>query len=195
MYTIKIFLNPVKIKRRMIKIFLKDRRFVSLLDKQSPCVTAARRFCGRGDEPICYRGALCQLSLSNRAAQLFSHTMKPVSSRLLVSPESFAGRTKFFCGPRAACSSPLFYGIDFKLCSSNKLRLFSFNFDLKITPFFKSLHSIICSAFQRSLLISFGQSEQPDLSQHEGKWVCVHGPTEQDDWTKRRNFFDRLIEK
>jgi len=64
----------------------------------------------RGDEPICYRGPLCQLPLSNRAVKLFSHTMKPVSSRLLVlpecessrllvSPECFAGRTKFFCRP------------------------------------------------------------------------------------------------
>jgi len=50
-------------------------------------------FCGvctiyhRGDEPICYCGPLCQLPLSNQAAQLFSHTMKHVSSRLLVSPE------------------------------------------------------------------------------------------------------------
>jgi len=39
------------------------------------------------------------LLLSNWAAQLFSHTMKPVSSRLLVSPEYFAVRTKFFCRP------------------------------------------------------------------------------------------------
>ena len=38
----------------------------------------------RGHEPICYRGPLCQLPLSNRAAHLFSHTMKPVSSILLV---------------------------------------------------------------------------------------------------------------
>ena len=41
----------------------------------------------RGDEPICYRAPLCRLPLSNRAAQRFSHPMKPVSSRLLVSPE------------------------------------------------------------------------------------------------------------
>jgi len=34
----------------------------------------------RGDEPICYRGPLCQLPLSKRAAQLFSHTMKPVKN-------------------------------------------------------------------------------------------------------------------
>ena len=52
-----------------------------------------------GDEPICYRGPLCQLPLSIRAAQLFNHTMKPVNSRLLVSPECFAGHMKFFCGP------------------------------------------------------------------------------------------------
>jgi len=57
----------------------------------------------RGDEPICYRGPLCQLPLSKRAAQLFSHTVKSVknekncsstetynkrSSRLLVSPDT-----------------------------------------------------------------------------------------------------------
>jgi len=54
----------------------------------------------------CYRGPLCHLPLSNRAAQLFRHTIKPVSSRLLVSPECFAGRMKFFCGPhvRHPCS-------------------------------------------------------------------------------------------
>ena len=57
----------------------------------------------RGDEPICYRGPLCQLPLSKRAAQLFSHTIKAVkkekkvhqqkqTTRLLVSPECFAGR-------------------------------------------------------------------------------------------------------
>ena len=56
----------------------------------------------RGDEPICYRGPHCQLPLSKRAAKLFSHTTKPAknetkkpvqeSSRLLVSPECFAGR-------------------------------------------------------------------------------------------------------
>ena len=33
-----------------------------------------------GCESICYRGPLCQLPLSNRAAQLFSHTMKPVKN-------------------------------------------------------------------------------------------------------------------
>jgi len=36
--------------------------------------------CSRGDEPICYRGPLCQLLLSKRAAQFFSHTMKPVEN-------------------------------------------------------------------------------------------------------------------
>jgi len=33
-----------------------------------------------GDERICYRGPLCQLPLSKRTAQLFSHTMKPVKN-------------------------------------------------------------------------------------------------------------------
>jgi len=64
----------------------------------------------RDDEPICYRRPLCQLPLNKRAAQHFSHIMKPVknkkkrsstetnikrksiSSRLLVLPECFAGR-------------------------------------------------------------------------------------------------------
>jgi len=36
--------------------------------------------CGRGDEPICYRGPLCQLPLSKRAAQHSSHNMKPVKN-------------------------------------------------------------------------------------------------------------------
>ena len=35
---------------------------------------------GRGDEPICYLGPLCQFPLSKRAAHLFSHTMKPVKN-------------------------------------------------------------------------------------------------------------------
>ena len=74
----------------------------------------------RGDESICYCGSLCQLPLTKRATQLFSHTTKPVknekklfinrnkqqtkvikSSKLLVSPECFAGCMKFFCGPHA----------------------------------------------------------------------------------------------
>jgi len=38
----------------------------------------------RGDEPICYRGPLCQLLLSKRAAQVFSHTMKPVKNEKIV---------------------------------------------------------------------------------------------------------------
>ena len=49
------------------------------------CITLKRKvsiyiFQSRGDEPICYRGPLCQLPLSKRAAQLFSHTMKPVKN-------------------------------------------------------------------------------------------------------------------
>ena len=63
-------------------------------------------FSYRGDEPICYRGPLCQLPLSERVAQLFSHTMKPVTSRLLVSPECFAGR--IFVTP-VLRALPLFY--------------------------------------------------------------------------------------
>ena len=46
----------------------------------------------KGDEPICNRGPLFQLPLSNRAAQHFSHTMKLVSSRLLVLPECESSR-------------------------------------------------------------------------------------------------------
>jgi len=34
----------------------------------------------RGDEPICFRGSLCELPLRKRVAQLFSHTMKPVKN-------------------------------------------------------------------------------------------------------------------
>ena len=36
----------------------------------------------RGDEPICYRGPLCHLPKSNRAAELFNHRpiMKPVKN-------------------------------------------------------------------------------------------------------------------
>jgi len=37
-----------------------------------------------GDEPICYRGPLCRLPLSKRAAQLFSHTMKPLKTKKIV---------------------------------------------------------------------------------------------------------------
>jgi len=38
----------------------------------------------RGDEPICYRGPLCQLPLSKRAAQLFCQAMKPVKNEKIV---------------------------------------------------------------------------------------------------------------
>jgi len=76
----------------------------------------------RGDERICCLGPVCQLPLSNRAAQRFSHNMKPISSRLLispecessrllVSPECFAGRTKFLCGSHVR--HPCFRGITF----------------------------------------------------------------------------------
>jgi len=69
------------------------------IDLRQGCVLAPLLFIVyiRGDKPICYRRPLCLLPLSKRAAQLFSHTMKPVSSRLLVSHVCFAGRTKFFC--------------------------------------------------------------------------------------------------
>jgi len=38
----------------------------------------------RGNEPICYRGPLCQLPLSKRAAQLFSRTRKPAKTKKIV---------------------------------------------------------------------------------------------------------------
>jgi len=43
-----------------------------------------QKLCCRGDEPICYRGPLCQLPLSNRATQLFSHTTNPVKTKKIV---------------------------------------------------------------------------------------------------------------
>jgi len=75
-----------------------------------------------GLEPICYRGPLCPLPLSKRAAQLFSHTMKPVKNEKTVQQlrRLEAGQRKFktvglawmLRGPheillRATCSSPL----------------------------------------------------------------------------------------
>ena len=79
----------------------------------------------RGDESICYRGSLCKLPLSKRAAQLFSHTMKPVKMKKIVhqqkqttneSQRKFktAGLAWMLRGPheyllRAAYSSPLGY--------------------------------------------------------------------------------------
>ena len=74
-------------------------------------------------ERICYCGPLCQLPLSKRTAQLFSHILKRVknkkncsstethkkrSSRLLVKPECFVGRKKFFWGPHVChlCYTP-----------------------------------------------------------------------------------------
>jgi len=73
------------------------------------------------DEPICYGGSLCQLPLSKRAAQLFSHTMKPVKNekQLFINRNKqqtkviTAGLALMLRGPHeillwAACSSPLF---------------------------------------------------------------------------------------
>ena len=38
----------------------------------------------KGDEPICSPGPLCQLPLSRRAAQLFSHNVKPVKNEKII---------------------------------------------------------------------------------------------------------------
>ena len=90
----------------------------------------------RGNEPICYRGPLCQLPLSNRAAQPFSHTMKLVSSRLLVSPEWESSillvLPECFAGPMRPASlmfvTPALHGsISLKFLLETKLHSESFD--------------------------------------------------------------------
>jgi len=65
----------------------------------------------RGDETICYRGRICQLPLSKRAAQVFSHSMKPVKNEKHCSSTESWSRLN---ASRAAHSSSLAYTISCK---------------------------------------------------------------------------------
>jgi len=77
--------------------------------------------------------------------------MKPVSSRLLVSPECFTGRTKFFCGPHVR--HPWYRG---NTCP-RKLQTYAFFLDKEITvelfkkKWLKILNEVFQSADEQGL--------------------------------------------